>query len=203
MSLQEAKHSAFSLPLFVATARSNYVAEGGALSPMTRTFFTEINFAWIIHRIVTIVAAMDGHMQISVPLNQDFMDTVVRMARQSQGLASDPAGLFKLNEAIAEHEAQIYFYSAKHEALFDKYFIRQNRIKVFPYGAPTKITRGELTIDPSGRTLSDPASRWQAQYLRATAGLRNRGGRPSDGWCKIPGFLHPPPAELCSHNHAL
>ena len=69
-----------------------------------------------------------------------------------------------------------------------KYYLTQDRMRVFPYGQLTKQTKGEEVISPSGYMLSNPWSRFRECYLKTAEGIccDSKGE-----YQHIPGYLQP------------
>lgn len=114
-----------------------------------------------------------GKIHVHVPINDEFAQTMYNVASTNMGFAYTGAwGLQQLNQMFVEWEARVQYYSLRAGALYKQYFLDQNRIKVFPYGEPTRVTKGEITISGSGRSLADPKRQQYQNFLKDVMQVR-------------------------------
>lgn len=165
------------------------ISERHQVTPLTEAFFESSNIQFIVAQIEKALHLLTGE-QVRISTNEEFAQTMIETAGRNLGLSYTPQTVGALNRAVIEHETRVQYYSLRQRKLFYKYFWFQDRMRVFPYGQYDKVTSGEVTVSPSGYTLSNPWRRWQADYLHDTEGLDVAADSPS-GYCKIPGFLQP------------
>lgn len=161
-------------------------------SPTFSVFFSKPNTEYVLSMIEKVLHEMTGE-PVRVPANEEFAQTMIDFADRNPALSQAPDGVHILNRAVIAHEANVQYNSLRQRKLYYKYFINQDRQRVVDYGAPEKVMRGEVTVDPSGYLLSNPWKQYRSCYLNVTHGLYNEsGGTGNDAqYCRVPGFLQP------------
>jgi hypothetical protein len=154
---------------------------------LSRAFFSKENILYITSQISAVLKHMTQE-NVHVPFNDELVQTMVDVMSNNIGLTYVPGAVAIVNRMVVEHEATILYNSLIRKKLWIKYYLTQDRIKVFPYGEMTKETRGESTVSPSGYMLSSPWSRHRAAYLKQTEGIRTF---PDGTHENIPGYLQP------------
>lgn len=155
---------------------------------LTQNFFSEKNILFITEEIAKVIKILTGGQNVKVPFNDELVQTMCDVAQHNTGLTYVPGAVAMLNRLVVEHEANIMYNSLIRRKLWIKYYLTQDRMRVFPYGQLTKQTKGEEIISPSGYMLSDPWSRYRKDYLKCAEGI----GCDSNGeYAPIPGFLQP------------
>lgn len=156
---------------------------------LTENFFSSKNILFIIEQIAKVVKKLTNGQNIHVPLNDELVQTVLDVASNNVGLTYVPGAVALLNRAVVEHEAMVLYNSLIRRKLWIKYYLKQDRIRVFPRGQLTKQTKGEEIISPSGYMLSSPwsNSRNRNSYLHETEGLCCKDGEYEN----IYGYLEP------------
>ena len=130
-------------------------------TPITRLFFSPRNIKFLHSQLEKILSAWTGS-PIRVQLSNEFAITMHEVASRNKWLSyMNIEGLKLLNNMVLGHEAEVQYLSLRHKKLFEKYFITGDRMRVFPHGIPTKITKGEVKISPSGYMLTNP---WKKNY---------------------------------------
>jgi len=164
------------------------------LTPVAQLFFAPTNIAYLKDQLEQILQRLtynpalpdDQQVRIEVPVTDEFAQTMDDVASRNLWLAnSGQDGLRQLNEMFLQWEARIQYASLRHRKLFYKYFIDGDRMRVFPYGAPTKVTRGEVKIAPSGYMLSNPYHKQYGNFLQDVLCDGQKPGR-SDVNCTRP-----------------
>jgi len=167
---------------------------------LTDTFFSPQNIKFLVDSIGQALSLLTKE-QVRISPNDEFMQTMFDMAGRNVGLSHTNESIAYLNRAVIDHETNVQLMSLRQRKLFYKYFWYQDRMKVFPYGQSDHVTKGEVTVSTSGYALSNPWRRWQADYLKATAGLiptaeANKLANTNipltkPGYCRIDGYLQP------------
>lgn len=130
-------------------------------SQVTNLFFTPQNIEYLQAQLELILQRLTNE-KVCVPVTPQFMQGMTEIAKNNPILAYlQQEGLEQLNSMFLEWEARILLVSLREHKLYDKYFIRGDRMRVFPHGAAEKVTKGEVQIVPSGYLMSNP---WRRQY---------------------------------------
>lgn len=155
---------------------------------LTDNFFSHENVHFIIKEIAKVLKKLTNGQNVRIPFNDELVQTMWQVASDNLGLTYVPGAVALLNRAVIEHEANILYSSLIRRKLWIKYYLKQDRMRVFPYGQLTKDTKGEETVSTSGYMLSNPWARNRNCYLYATEGLRcDKQGQ----YQLIDGFLQP------------
>lgn len=149
-------------------------------SPLVEAFFSSENIQFIQDKISEKLFSMTGGMKIRIAMDNDVVNTIIETANRNLGLVRYPLpqALAFMNASVIEHESQIAYQSLVRKELFRKYFIDEDRIRVFPYGEMTKQTKGENVISGGGYHLSHPWKRSRPDAL-----LFGNGMAPVDPKC--------------------
>lgn len=158
-------------------------------TPLMRAFFSRENVSGILCVLEkALELALKSSNPVRVPFNEEFVQTMWDVARSNVGLTYTKDALAILNRLVIDHEAEVQYWSFMRRKLWIKYYITQDRMRVFPYGEMTKGTKGERTVSGSGYMLSNPWSRFQKCYLHDAEGIKCN----DDGtYVNIPGYLQP------------
>ncbi len=159
-------------------------------TPLFAAFFSPRNIEYIKSQIEKALHILTQE-RVVVPINDEFMQTMIDIAQSNVGLAYAPMATALLNRAVIDAETRVQFSSLRQKKLYERYFLTGDRMRTMPYGEYTRSTRGEVTISNSDYRLSHPISRFRPSYLRATAGLERRNGPDGPGYTPIPNFLLP------------
>jgi hypothetical protein len=175
----------YAMEMFIKTGGGS---ERHHRNQLTENFFSTDNVLFITQQIAKVLKELTGGQNVNVPFNDELVQTMWEVAKSNIGLTYVPGAVAILNRAVVEHEANVLYNSLIRRKLWIKYYLKQDRMKVFPYGQLTKQTKGEEIISPSGYMLSNPWARHRNSYLETTEGLRcdNLGE-----YQPIPGFLEP------------
>ena len=142
-------------------------------SPVTDLFFAPSNIQYIKDQLEKAIFLLTKEHLI-VPITNEVVDMMYLIASQNPIFAYWGArGLRILNEMIIDWETRINYASMRDRKLYYKYYINADRQRVFPYGQPTKVTRGEVTVAPSGYMVSNPWGRQQGTYLKNVLHVNN------------------------------
>lgn len=141
-------------------------------TPLTRAFLHPDNVQHIIDEISKRITRFAGY-RITVGITQQFIAVMLDVALFRQEHAYRPElGLPILNHYVIQHEVNLLMTTLRNEMRYEQQIMEDNRMKVFPYGIPTKIanTRGELCISHSGYQLAHPFGAHFRDYIHK-AGL--------------------------------
>ena len=161
-------------------------------TPLFTTFFSPENVRYIKEQIQKALFILTQE-QVVIPINNEFIQTMIDIAQWNVGLAYAPMSTPLLNRAVIDNETQVQYSSLIRKKLYTKYFLQNERMRTMPYGEYTRSTKGEVTISDSDYHLSHPFRKWRQCYLKATAGLEycdSEGGGPG-GYTPIPNYLVP------------
>jgi hypothetical protein len=167
-------------------------------TPLFTTFFSPENVRYIKQQIEKALYILTQE-QVVVPINNEFIQTMIDIAQWNVGLAYAPMSTPLLNRAVIDHETQVQYSSLIRKKLYNKYFLQNDRMRTMPYGEYTRNTRGEVTISDSDYQLSHPNRRWRSCYLKSTQGLDRcepedgslSGTTAVAGYTPIPNYLLP------------
>ena len=154
---------------------------------LSRAFFSKENILFITQQISAVLKHMTNE-NVKVPFNNELVQTMVDVMSSNVGLTYTPGAVAILNRLVVEHEANVLYSSLIRKKLWIKYYLKQDRMRVMPYGQMTHETRGESTVSPSGYMLSNPWNRWREAYLKTNEGI---GKCPDGTYENIPGYLEP------------
>lgn len=157
-------------------------------TPLFTTFFSPENVRYIKDQIQKALFILTQE-QVVIPINNEFIQTMIDIAQWNVGLAYAPMSTPLLNRAVIDHETQVQYSSLIRKKLYNKYFLQNDRMRTMPYGEYTRSTKGEVTISDSDYHLSHPFSKWRQCYLKATEGLEYCASE--GGYTQIPNFLVP------------
>lgn len=143
-----------------------YVAQYGR-TPVCDLFFHPENILFLKTQLENMLQNMTQEKHpIKVEITSEFCLTMYNVCSQNPSLAySGFEGLKALNRMFLEWEGRIQYLSLRQHKLYEKWFIRNDRIRVMPYGSMEKVTRGEVVITPSAYTLTSPWNRHRDQYM--------------------------------------
>lgn len=152
---------------------------------LTENFFSYNNIFMILRVLENMLTKYIGE-PVRIPFNDEFVQTMWEVASQNTGLTNVPGAVAILNKAVIDHEFNVHSNSLLHRKLWIKYYIKQDRMRVMPYGELTKQTKGDDVISTSSYSLSHPFQRYRAEALLHGNGMcRDANGNYSN----IPGFL--------------
>lgn len=136
-------------------------------TPLFQMFLSPDNVAHVANQIAIRLQGLTGK-EFHVPVNEELQLAMQNVLQNNYGMwASAPQqGLQILNHQVIESETQIQLMSYRQHQLYDKYFITQNREKVFPYGAYDRPTKGEQLLDTSIYQLSNPHRQQYPGFLK-------------------------------------
>ena len=157
-------------------------------TPLFTSFFSPENVCYLKDQIQKALYILTQE-QVVIPINNEFIQTMIDIAQWNVGLAYAPMATPLLNRAVIDHETQVQYSSLIRKKLYNKYYLQNDRMRTMPYGEYTRSTKGEVTISDSDYHLSHPFRRWRSCYLKSTEGLEycdNEGG-----YTPIPNFLVP------------
>lgn len=140
-------------------------------NPLTENFFSEENVLFITRKISEVLKKLTGGQNVEVPYNDELVQTMWEVAKSNIGLTYVPGAVAILNRAVIEHESTVLYNSLIRRKLWIKYYLTQDRMRVFPYGELTQQPKGEEVISPSGYMLSSPWARHRKNYLKQTQGI--------------------------------
>ena len=123
---------------------------GHVRTALTETFFSRQNVLFIIQEIANVLKKLTQGRNICVSFNDDLVQTMWDVAESNVGLTYIPGAITMLNREVVQHEATVLYNSLIRRKLWDKYYLTQDRMRVFPYGELTKQPRGEEVISSSG-----------------------------------------------------
>lgn len=135
-------------------------------SPVTDLFFAPDNIIYLQNQLQYILRCLTNQ-QIIAPINNEFVDSMIEIARNNVGMAYfGHDGLKALNEQFLDKEARILYVSLRHRNRYYNDFVNGDRMRVFPYGAPEKVTGGEVVYDASSYQLRDPYRKHYTNFLK-------------------------------------
>jgi hypothetical protein len=142
-------------------------------SPLTSEFFSECNMKYLQEQVSKALSALTNQAEVEVLVDDQFKQTMFDVASRNPFLTwSGSGGVRLLNEMFIDWHVRGLYIGLRQQRLYDKYFIEGDRIKVMPWGDPTKVTRGEVTISPSGYLLANPWRHNHANFLQQVLGLK-------------------------------
>jgi len=165
-------------------------------NPLTDAFFSMENVLYIISEIRKVLKIL-SKKNVNVVFSNEMLQTLVDTASHNLGLSVSDKSLDLMNYHVIKHESNILYNSLIRRNLWIKYYLQQDRMKVFPRAEMTKVTKGESVVCPSGYMLSNPWSRHRDCYLHDTEGIRRCKETSEDqgicgsGYERIKGFLEP------------
>jgi hypothetical protein len=132
---------------------------------LSNRFMAPNNITYLQKQLEFLLTKLVGQ-PVKVPITEEFTQSLYDVASRNAGLKDQGDGaLQSLNEMFLEWEGRIQYLSIRQQKLYDQYFIREDRIRTFPYPEPTKVMKGEVVIDTSGYQLVHPFhNQWQ-NYL--------------------------------------
>lgn len=147
---------------------------GRKSTPVARMFFDPKNIVFLQQQLEEILQAWTGDNSIRVPITDEFIQTMYEVCSKNEWLAySGVDGLKMLNNMVLNHEAKVQYSSLRHRKLFYKYFIHGDRMRVFPYGEPTKVMKGDTKVVSSGYMLTNPHKKSHPQFLKEVLNIGN------------------------------
>ena len=134
-------------------------------NPVTKLFFSPKNILFLQSQIEKTLTKWTGH-PVRVPLSDELYLTMFEVASRNKWLAyAHISGLRRLNDMVIGHEVNVQYVSLRHKKLFEKYFITGDRMRVFPIGEGTKVTKGEVKVSSSGYMLTNPHKKHYQAFL--------------------------------------
>lgn len=165
-------------------------------TPLFTTFFSPENVNYIKDQIEKALYILTQE-KVIIPINNEFIQTMIDIAQWNVGLAYAPLSTPLLNRAVIDHETQVQYSSLIRRKLYNKWFLQNDRMRTMPYGEYSRHTKGEVTISESDYNLSHPYRRWRPCYLKSTQGLQQcqkydcETHRNVSGYEPIPNYLVP------------
>lgn len=113
--------------------------------------------------------------QIGVPVNEAFLQTVhdtlrthPRLLRMQPSDSSVSARLEFLNRQVVEHETRVRYASLRRRRLYERWFLRGNRMRVMPRAQPgSAVARHDVQVSTSGYMNAHPHGiKHHAAYLK-------------------------------------
>lgn len=185
---------AYALEVFLKSSPAYYK------TPLVTSFFAPSNIIHIVDEIKRSVSAA-VKQPIGVFFNEELLQTMCDVARDNMALAyGGERALSILNQSVVQHESNVMYNSLVRQQLWKKYFITQDRMRVFPRAVQTKDTKGDSVISTSGYMLSSPWARWRKGYLHDTQGIICDNG--SQTYQNIPGFMQTKVPSAYTHDES-
>lgn len=128
------------------------------------SFLSQPNVQFIQQQVSSALSAALGR-PVTVPLDDNFRAQLGNVVANSQGPVSGLAGLALMNRTTIQRLIDQCYGAAQEEALYQQYFIEQDRPFTMDYGAYTGGS--QVTVSPSNYLLSHPWQQQQATYLDA------------------------------------
>ncbi len=154
-------------------------------TPLSIAFFAPSNILCIRDAIEKKLGELTGEC-IRIVITDEFAQTLVDLVFRNSVYAYEPyIGVPILNDMAVEHETSVQYMSLRHRKLFYKRIMNGERLRVFPYGIATKVTKGTVKVSPSSYQLGLPWKRRQSEYLKEVLCLGQQSGP-----CTRP-FSHP------------
>lgn len=150
---------------------------------LTDQFFSPGNILFILDQIRLVLKELTGE-NVIVSFNDEMVHTMWQVASDNVGgLTYVPGSVALLNRIVIETEAKVLYSSLIRRKLWIKYYLKQDRMRVFPRGELTRGTKGDEVVSTSTYMLSNPSyARFRDCYLYATEGLKPQSScQPSDG----------------------
>lgn len=141
--------------------------------PLFKAFFSQENLQYILNQIEKhLFDELGEHVTVAIN-NTDTIEQFIKVASSNLGLVSFPQSqaLQYMNASLIQHEAFIAKESLLWKRLHKKYFIDQDRLRVMPYGALSKETKGTNVLSEKGYMISHPWKRNRNQALLLGNGL--------------------------------
>ena len=135
-------------------------------TPVSDLFFAPANLLYLKEQLEQALFLLTQE-HVEVPFTGEVVDDMYDIVSRNEMMAYWGArGLQLLNEMFLDYETRMHYIGMRQRKLYQRYFITGDRMRVFPYGTPEKVTRGEVTIDPSGYMLGHPWGRRHKAYMK-------------------------------------
>lgn len=131
-------------------------------------FMTEGNARFLQAQVEGALCAALGEA-VRVPLDERFVQQMQQVVNNSLRPAPGVLGLAAMNRTFINQYIELQYYSIRHQKLFKKYFIDQDRMRTMPYGQ--YVGDDAVVVSPSQYMMSHPWKARQASYLAATTRL--------------------------------
>lgn len=135
-------------------------------TPLSIAFFSPSNILCIKQAIEERLLQLTGEC-IRIVITDEVAQTLTDVVERNLAYSYVPEqGLQLLNDLAIEHEVSVQYMSLRHRKQFYRRIMSGERLRVFPYGTMTKITKGDVKISPSSYQLGLPWKRRQNEYLQ-------------------------------------
>lgn len=158
-----------------------------APNDVQRAFMSEPNAQWIKSQVEDALSKAVG-VPVRVPLDERFVQQLQHVVNNTLKPAPGLLGLAAMNRTAIHQMVELQYYSLRQRALYEKYFIEQDRQWVFPVG---EYSRGDnVTVSLGQHMLSHPWKARRASFLQAAVGLApTQGDAPA---CQPGAYFHEP-----------
>ncbi len=159
-----------------APQRAQTIAEAfrstnqGVTTPLMEAFFSPKNMKYITDQVEKNLDC--GDSKFHVPLSNELVTKMFEIAQSFIG--SDLSQLHRLNLSAIAYETDVQRPSNNQRNLYYKYFIANDRMKVYPRPVQTRITRGETSLSFTGNMLTYPDRKNHDDYLDQVLHIRNK-----------------------------
>ena len=166
------------------------------LCPLSAAFLDPENVDYILRAVSANLTKWFG-VPIKSCMSAELATQMIELINSNQGLAYTPSQVCVLNDIVIRNEVRVQFYSLRQKALYYKYFINANRLKVFPY--PTKPDgRGtkDVHVETADYMLTNPRKQHRREYLQQVLGICDP-KKLCTPCAQVPNVSFPSPCGAC------
>jgi len=157
------------IPMNMFIQSSNYQP-----TPLSQSFLHPNNVAFILENISKNVSDLVGEPVI-VGMSSELAADMVYTISHNVGYAYQPAYISFLNQQIIDKEIRIQLASVRQKALYNKWFLQNNRLKVLPRATKPDGPAKDVIVSPSDYMLTNPSRQYKQQYLKDVFCLKSCG----------------------------
>lgn len=140
------------------------------------TFMSRANAQFLQAQVQEALTRATG-VSVVVPLDDQFVQQMLQIVNLSLGPPAGALGLATLNRTFIQQYIELQYMSIRQAALYDKYFLTQDRMRTMPYGEYS----GDQTVivSPSQYMMTHPWKKRQASFLNAALSLNLTSDKPT------------------------
>jgi len=136
-------------------------------------------------------------VRVVVPLDDQFVQQMLQIVNLSLAPPPGALGLSVLNRTFIQQYIELQYMSIRQAALYDKYFLSQDRMRTMPYGE----YQGDqsVVVSPSQYMMTHPWKKRQASFLNAALSMNQTSAAALPGE-NPPGAMFYVPHTYCRFN---
>lgn len=160
-------------------------------------FFSNANARFLQAQVQNALTQAIG-TRVIVPLDDRFIQQMQQVVNLSLRPAPGALGLAAMNRTFIQQYIELQYMSIRQGALYDKYFLTQDRMRTMPYGEYS----GDQTVivSPSQYMMTHPWKKRQASFLNAALSMDLTSESPTSANNNVPGAMFYVPHTYCSFN---